>query len=130
VLASGFQVAATARNTEDLAELKDKYGDLVLPLSLDVTSETQACEAMKATIRTFGKLDVLVNSAGYGNVAPIEDTTLEDFRAQIETNLFWGDYSHQSRAALLSGAGFRPHHPGHFHRRPHRTHWTRTVCSR
>jgi NAD(P)-dependent dehydrogenase (short-subunit alcohol dehydrogenase family) len=88
VLASGFQVAATARNTEDLAELKDKYGDLVLPLSLDVTSERQAHEAVHATIRTFGKLDVLVNNAGYGNVAPIEDTTLEDFRAQIETNLF------------------------------------------
>src|ERR1700692_4952460 len=75
VLASDFEVAATARNTEDLAELKDKYGDLVLPLSLDVTSETQAHEAVQATIRAFGKLDVLVNSAGYGNVAPIEDTT-------------------------------------------------------
>src|SRR5260370_559422 len=87
-LASGFQVAATARNIEDLVELKDIYGDLVLPLSLDVTSETQASEAVKAKIRTFGKLDVLVNNAGYGNVAPIEDTTLEEFRAQIETNLF------------------------------------------
>ena len=50
-LSSGFQVAATARNTEDLEELKDKYGDLVLPLSLDITSETQACEAVKTTIR-------------------------------------------------------------------------------
>src|ERR1700691_3983244 len=87
-LASGCQVAATARNAEDLVELKDKYGDLVLPLTLNVTSETQASEAVKATIRTFGKLDVLVNNAGYGNVAPIEDTTLEEFRAQIETNLF------------------------------------------
>src|ERR1700758_2738681 len=87
-LASGCQVAATARNAEDLVELKDKYGDLVLPLSLDVTSETQAREAVQATIRTFGKLDVLVNNAGYGNVAPIEDTTLDEFRAQIETNLF------------------------------------------
>ncbi len=87
-LESGFQVAATARNIEDLAELKDKYSDLVLPLSLDVTSETQAREAVQATIRTFGTLDVLVNNAGYGNVAPVEDTTLEEFRAQIETNLF------------------------------------------
>ena len=43
---------------------------------------------MQVTIRTFGKLDVLVNDAGYGNVAPIEDTTLKEFRAQIETNLF------------------------------------------
>src|ERR1700724_2500248 len=87
-LASGCQVAATARNAEDLAELKDKYGDLVLPLVLDVTNETQAHQAVEATTRTFGKLDVLVNNAGYGNVAPVEDTTLEEFRTQIETNLF------------------------------------------
>jgi NAD(P)-dependent dehydrogenase (short-subunit alcohol dehydrogenase family) len=87
-LGAGRQVAATARKVEDLAELKNKYGDLVLPLVLDVTNETQAHQAVQATIRTFGKLDVLVNNAGYGNVAPVEDTTLEEFRAQIETNLF------------------------------------------
>jgi NAD(P)-dependent dehydrogenase (short-subunit alcohol dehydrogenase family) len=87
-LAAGCQVAATARRAEDLAELKNKYGDLVLPLVLDVTNETQARQAVQATIRTFGKLDVLVNNAGYGNVAPVEDTTLEEFRTQIETNLF------------------------------------------
>jgi len=87
-LAAGCQVAATARKVEDLAELKNKYGDLVFPLVLDVTNETQAHQAVQATIRTFGKLDVLVNNAGYGNVAPVEDTTLEEFRTQIETNLF------------------------------------------
>ena len=87
-LAAGCQVAATARKVEDLAELKNKYRDLVLPLVLDVTNETQAHQAVQATIRTFGKLDVLVNNAGYGNVAPVEDTTLEEFRTQIETNLF------------------------------------------
>jgi NAD(P)-dependent dehydrogenase (short-subunit alcohol dehydrogenase family) len=87
-LGAGRQVAATARKVEDLAELKNKYGDLVLPFVLDVTNETQAHQAVQATIRTFGKLDVLVNNAGYGNVAPVEDTTLEEFRAQIETNLF------------------------------------------
>jgi NAD(P)-dependent dehydrogenase (short-subunit alcohol dehydrogenase family) len=87
-LAAGCQVAATARKVEDLAELKNKYGDLVLPLVLDVTNETQAHQAVQATIRNFGKLDVLVNNAGYGNVAPVEDTTLEEFRTQIETNLF------------------------------------------
>ena len=87
-LAAGCQVAATARKVDDLAELKNKYGDLVLPLVLDVTNETQAHQSVQATIRTFGKLDVLVNNAGYGNVAPVEDTTLEEFRTQIETNLF------------------------------------------
>ena len=54
-LASGCQVAAAARNAEDLAELKDKYGDLVLPLPLNVTSETQASEAVKAHNSDFRK---------------------------------------------------------------------------
>jgi NAD(P)-dependent dehydrogenase (short-subunit alcohol dehydrogenase family) len=87
-LAAGCQVAATARKVEDLRELKSMYGNLVLPLSLDVTNEMQAHEVVQETIRTFGKLDVLVNNAGYGNVAPIEDTTIEEFRTQIETSLF------------------------------------------
>jgi NAD(P)-dependent dehydrogenase (short-subunit alcohol dehydrogenase family) len=87
-LAAGGLVAATARKREDLAQLKEVYGERVLPLSLDVTSQTQAQEAVSAAIRAFGKLDILVNNAGYGNVAPVEDTTLEEFRAQIETNLF------------------------------------------
>lgn len=87
-LAAGHQVAATARKSEDLAELKKAYGDRVLTLSLDVTSEAQTRDAVQTAIRVFGKLDVLVNNAGYGNVSPIEDTTIEEFRAQIETNLF------------------------------------------
>jgi NAD(P)-dependent dehydrogenase (short-subunit alcohol dehydrogenase family) len=87
-LDAGDFVSATARNVGDLADLKPKYGSRVFPLSLDVTNESQAQEAVRSTIETFGKLDVLVNNAGYGNVAPIEDTSLEEFRAQIETNLF------------------------------------------
>jgi len=88
VLEAGGRVAATARQVRDLAELQQKYGNQVLPLALDVTNEAQAHQAVQATIQTFGKLDVLVNNAGYGNVAPIEDTSMEEFRAQIETNLF------------------------------------------
>ena len=87
-LAAGEKVAATARRVDDLQDLSDRYRDQVLLLPLDVTNKTQAIEAVASTIRTFGRLDVLVNNAGYGKVAPVEDTTLEEFRAEIETNLF------------------------------------------
>jgi NAD(P)-dependent dehydrogenase (short-subunit alcohol dehydrogenase family) len=88
VLQAGGSVAATARNVNDLRDLRQKYGTRVLPLSLDVTNEVQAKEVVATTINTFGRLDILVNNAGYGNVAPIEDTSIDEFRAQIETNLF------------------------------------------
>jgi NAD(P)-dependent dehydrogenase (short-subunit alcohol dehydrogenase family) len=87
-LANGDQVAATARQIEDLAGLKQRYGEQVSLHALDVTNETQAETAVQITIQTFGRLDVLVNNAGYGNVSPVEDTSLAEFRAQIETNLF------------------------------------------
>jgi NAD(P)-dependent dehydrogenase (short-subunit alcohol dehydrogenase family) len=87
-LSAGDHVAATARKVEDLDTLKQQFGSQVLPLALDVTNEAQAKEAVETTIRTFGDLNVLVNNAGYGNLAPVEDTTLDEFRAQIETNLF------------------------------------------
>jgi NAD(P)-dependent dehydrogenase (short-subunit alcohol dehydrogenase family) len=84
----GHSVTAAARKVNELADLRQKYGERVLPFALDVTNESQANDAIQSTIERFGRLDVLVNNAGYGNVAPIEDTTLEEFRAQIETNLF------------------------------------------
>lgn len=87
-LAAGEQVVATARDVAGLGELHRTWGNRLLPLALDVTSQSQARSAVERTIATFGRIDVLVNNAGYGNVAPIEDTTVEEFRAQIETNLF------------------------------------------
>lgn len=108
-LEAGHKVAATARKVGDLTDLRSKYGDRVLPIALDVTDPSQAAEAVQKTIRTFGRLDVLVNNAGYGNVAPIEETSIEEFRAQIETNLFGTIIL--TKAALPY---FREQRSGHF----------------
>ena len=87
-LKAGHRVLATARNSGDLADLAGKFGESVRTVSLDVTNEAQAKYAVDTAIQTFGGLDILVNNAGYGNVSSVEDTSLADFRAQIETNLF------------------------------------------
>src|SRR5260370_22612074 len=88
VLAAGHKLVATARDPLQLAGLVERYGDQVRAVALDVTDPSAAGRAVKAAVDTFGRLDVLANNAGHGNVAPIEDTSLASFRAQIETNLF------------------------------------------
>jgi NAD(P)-dependent dehydrogenase (short-subunit alcohol dehydrogenase family) len=88
VLAAGHKLVATARNPAQLADLVERYGDQVRAVALDVTDERAANNAVRTAIDAFGKLDVLANNAGYGDVGSIEDTPLADFRAQIETNLF------------------------------------------
>src|ERR1700720_4542623 len=87
-LDAGQRVVATARNPLHLSDLVSNYGDRVRALALDVTSEAQARHAIDTAIETFGGLDVLVNNAGYGNVGPVEDTSLSGFRAQCRPNLF------------------------------------------
>jgi NAD(P)-dependent dehydrogenase (short-subunit alcohol dehydrogenase family) len=87
-LESGHQVVATARNIIQLQDLKKTYGDQVVTISLDVTNETAAYNAVQSAIDHFGHLDILVNNAGYGNINSIEETSLADFRTEIETNLF------------------------------------------
>lgn len=89
VLAKGDQLVATARNTEQIADLAARYGNQVRIVQLDVNRYEQAEAAIQAAFEAFGRLDVLVNNAGYGNVSSIEETSMEDFRAQVETNL-WG----------------------------------------
>ena len=87
-LESGHQVVATARNIIQLQDLKKTYGDQVIMIALDVTDEKAAYNAVQSAIDHFGHLDILVNNAGYGNINSIEETSLTDFRAEIETNLF------------------------------------------
>ena len=88
VLAAGHKLVATARDPKQLADLAERHGDTMRAVALDVTDERAALGAVQIAVDTFGRLDVLVNNAGYGNLASIEDTTSQDFRAQIETNLF------------------------------------------
>ncbi|MCU1422144.1 MAG: family NAD(P)-dependent oxidoreductase [Microbacteriaceae bacterium] len=97
-LEAGDRVAATARDPKQLDDLRERFGERVLALPLDVTDASAASTALEATKAAFGRIDVIVNNAGYANVAPIESATEEDFRRQFETN-FWGVYN-VSRAAI------------------------------
>jgi NAD(P)-dependent dehydrogenase (short-subunit alcohol dehydrogenase family) len=87
-LAAGHQLVATARNPESLADLASRYGRRILPVALDVTDATAAAAAVAAGTEAFGRLDVVVNNAGYANLAAVEDIALADFRAQVDANLF------------------------------------------
>src|SRR2546427_7809554 len=88
VLAAGDELIATTRHPRQLSDLVERYGDHVRAVALDVTDERAAIVAFQLAVAVSGRLDVLVNNAGYGNLAAIEDTTIQDFRAQLETNLF------------------------------------------
>ncbi|ANZ61886.1 short-chain dehydrogenase/reductase [Secundilactobacillus paracollinoides] len=87
-LATGAKVVATARHTDALADLVSQYGDNLLPLQLDVTDEDAVNKAIKTAQTHFGSVDVLVNNAGYAQMAATEEMSTADFKAQMDTDFY------------------------------------------
>jgi len=97
-LKAGDNVVAGARRTEELAPLAVQYGERVKPVTLEVRDEAAAKAAVQLAVDTFGRLDVLVNNAGYGQFAPFEQMSAEDFQAVVDTCFYGVVYT--TRAAI------------------------------
>ncbi|MFI6731417.1 SDR family NAD(P)-dependent oxidoreductase [Nonomuraea sp. NPDC050451] len=106
-LSRGDKVAATARTTGSFDELVAAYGDAVLPLEMDVTDKAAVFESVKRAKEHFGRLDVIVNNAGYAQVGAVEELTEQELRDQMETNLFGAVWVIQAALPYLreQGAG-------------------------
>ncbi|MGK9118129.1 SDR family NAD(P)-dependent oxidoreductase [Olivibacter jilunii] len=105
-LARGDKVAATARKLESIADLKDQYGEQVLTVALDVTKPDQVKEAVTAAHAHFGRLDIVLNNAGYSLVGTIEEASPADIRALYETNILGPVAVIQAALPLLREQGY------------------------
>src|SRR5258708_9551019 len=85
VLASGDRLVATARDPQKLEDLVKKFGNQVRTAALDVADEAAAQAAVQKAMDAWGRLDVVVNNAGYGGMAPFEPITSQRFKALIDT---------------------------------------------
>ncbi|MGE6353391.1 SDR family NAD(P)-dependent oxidoreductase [Flavobacterium sp. NPDC079362] len=88
LLAKGYNVAATARNIDTLADLKAQYGDAILPLTLDVNKREDSFALVEKVKQHFGTIDILINNAGYALNGAVEEASETEARAQFETNFF------------------------------------------
>ena len=104
-LERGDRVAATARSIDSLDDLVQTYGDAILPIELDVTDRAADFAAVQQAHEHFGRLDVVVNNAGYGHFGFIEEISEEEARAQLETNLFGALWVTQAALPLLREQG-------------------------
>ncbi|WIM87387.1 SDR family oxidoreductase [Candidatus Mycobacterium wuenschmannii] len=104
-LERGDKVAATARDTATLDDLVEKFGDGILPLRLDVTDRAADFAAVKQAHEHFGRLDIVVNNAGYGQFGFIEELSEADARDQIDTNVFGALWVTQAALPFLRAQG-------------------------
>lgn len=105
-LDSGASVIATARNPDSLKDFTEKFSaEKFLPLALDVTKQEEVIKSINAGFEKFARLDVIVNNAGYANVAPIEDIDIDDFRGQLETNFMGVVYVTKAALPILRKQG-------------------------
>jgi NAD(P)-dependent dehydrogenase (short-subunit alcohol dehydrogenase family) len=104
-LERGDSVAATARDTGSLDDLVERFGDRILPLKLDVTDRAAVFDAVETAHRRFGRLDVVVNNAGYGQFGLIEEISEAEARAQFETNVFGALWVTQAALPILREQG-------------------------
>lgn len=104
-LRRGDLVAASARDPRSLDGLVATYGDALLPLRLDVTDRNAVFEAVRRTADTFGRLDVVVNNAGYGHFGAVEEFTEAEIRAQMETNFFGALWVLQAALPIMREQG-------------------------
>ena len=104
-LQRGDLVAATARNPQDLAPLVSAHGKTFLPLALDVTQRQSVFDAVQRAHAHFGRLDVLINNAGYGQFGAIEELSEDAVRSQFETNVFGALWVLQAALPLMRAQG-------------------------
>lgn len=102
----GDKVAATARNVDSIADLREKYGDNVLTLALDVTQPEQVKTAVEQAHAHFGRLDIVFNNVGYSLVGTIEEASAADIRAMYETNVIGPVSVIQAALPLLRQQGY------------------------
>jgi NAD(P)-dependent dehydrogenase (short-subunit alcohol dehydrogenase family) len=104
-LARGDRVVATARNADSLKDLAQEFGDRILALPLDVTDRPAVFATVRQGFEHFGRIDVVVNNAGYGQFGMIEELSEADLRDQIETNLFGALWVTQAALPFLRAQG-------------------------